>query len=557
MSNERLLRYLPLLLTAGVLMIFAPVLKGDFVFDDFYTITDALRVDSAGDFAQRLSPGGSAAVGEATWRPLTTLTYVAVYNVFGKSPWAHHAVDWLLHAAVALLLLLLLRRLGLSIFPAMAGTLVFALHPLTAGTVAMISFREEPLAALCGLGALLLLSGKGKARIGGGLTLVGATTLAKETGVAFGPLTALMPGREGRARWLPAATATLISGVLGLFLLSLSKGGHETAFALQRTDSDFATRLATAGTTVFAYLKRLVIWRDLSPVHDDVAFNGFTVGAIVGLLFLLLLAALVVRGLQRPGCGALAAGLALFTLLPTLNLLVPTWSGQADRFCYLPLLGLGVAVGWAVEQVWTRARVESPGVWRLANVALIAVLTLLAVGVSRELPRYRNTLTLFHSVYQRQPESELGRFYFAQELLRLRRPDLAEELLTPLYEAHRDSLKMAKITARCYLDLGRADDAIAVLDSRELTGSDGAAAAVTLQAALFAAGRYDDGMALTRAWAERTTMPEGDRALFLANAALAASGTDLALAVQFAEAALQLNPQLSALREQLAGWKNR
>lgn len=544
---------LPLLAT---LLVFAPILDGQFAYDDHLVITENLAVTSVADLAFKLSPGGARAQGETTYRPLVTATYVAAYNLLGRGARAQHAVDLLLHGLAAFLLAAFLLRQRVSPPAAAFGALVFALHPLATGTVSMIGFREEPLIAVLGLSALLLVSAR-RSRLArlSGLGLFFLVPFAKETGLAFGPLSICLGDRTDRSRWPRALAATGLAVASFALLVWINRVFTKSLDMASQFDMPWSARAAVAGQSVFSYVTRLVSWRDLSPLHDDIALSTeFGWISLAGLVVLAGLALLFATALKKPSALSLAGGLAFLAWLPTLGLLLPFWAKQADRFCYVPLAALGIAAGVGVDRLDRRFGAWSrPVRWATVGAAA-ALLVVFAAYTRAELPRYHDSYSLFGSVTARQPMSHLGRLFFAQELMDRGRHDQARRYLETVVRNHPRDLKALSSLAQCLVELGRPADAAQLLQNVDIanlpgTPGDRGAAAVNLQAAYFASDRLDAGFALTRDFAANTTLPQTTRARLLANAAIAAYHQhDYELAANFAAVALSLNPTDATMR---------
>jgi hypothetical protein len=259
----------------------------------------------------------------------------------------------------------------------------------------------------------------------------------------------------------------------------------------------------------------------LSPLHDDLVYTVFgSAGAIIGLAILVALAAASIYGLARPNRWSFAAALALGPLIPTLNLLLPLWTKMADRLFYLPMLGVGAAASFLADGALGFAE-SRPAFRRAVAGGMAAIVVLLAWGTWREAPRYRNSWALYSSIFERQPGSQLGQFYFAQELLFAGRAAEAERLLRPLYDEHPESLKIAKYVGRATLEQGRAQEAIDALEGRQFTGRDGVEALLTLQQAYLKVGRCEEVEAIARGAADSPALDARQREAFLANARLA------------------------------------
>jgi hypothetical protein len=130
---------------------YAPVWYAGFVWDDDQHVTENLTLrDLSGLGRLWLEPRASP-----QYYPLTQSTYWAEYHLWGTDPLGYHLVNVLLHAAVALLLWLVLRRLAVP--GAFWAAALFAVHPVHVESVAWITERKNVLSALCYLGSALAL----------------------------------------------------------------------------------------------------------------------------------------------------------------------------------------------------------------------------------------------------------------------------------------------------------------------------------------------------------------------------------------------------------------
>ncbi|MEW6270197.1 MAG: hypothetical protein AB1689_12980, partial [Thermodesulfobacteriota bacterium] len=141
----------------AALVVYAGTLSNGFPFDDAIQVEQNLYVRSLAHVPAILS--------QPTWpgyvyRPLPTLTYAATWALVGPAPWLHHLTSALLHAGVSVLVLLLLARVfGARV--ALLAALLFAVHPIHVEAVASVANRTELLAALLGIGAVLLVVPRG------------------------------------------------------------------------------------------------------------------------------------------------------------------------------------------------------------------------------------------------------------------------------------------------------------------------------------------------------------------------------------------------------------
>ncbi len=200
---DRIRRLAPFFWIAALAFLFyGPSLQNDFAWDDHLVIT---RNDFTHDWVNLpllLSPRyltriadfpalGSRFIGsgEATYRPLTTLSYFILYSLFGLNPTGYHLANLLLHITAAGWVFVFGKRLGLGPLGALFGALFFTAHPMVSEAVHCVSYNENMLCLIFILWGLWMHAVK-KNRLWAGLLFLLAC-FSKETGVIFFPLVLL------------------------------------------------------------------------------------------------------------------------------------------------------------------------------------------------------------------------------------------------------------------------------------------------------------------------------------------------------------------------------
>ena len=161
------------LIVAATLLVYANALGNAFLWDDHFLVVGNTAIkhwaNVATIFVHPLFPD---AIGSRYYRPLQTLTYLLDYQLWGLRPWGFHLTNMLLHAGTAVLLY----RLGLVVLrdarAALAGALLFAVHPIHTEAVTYVSGRSDPLAAFLMLAAALWF-------VRGGWWIVASTFLGR------------------------------------------------------------------------------------------------------------------------------------------------------------------------------------------------------------------------------------------------------------------------------------------------------------------------------------------------------------------------------------------
>ncbi|MEE4286377.1 MAG: hypothetical protein V2I31_09520, partial [Mariniphaga sp.] len=137
-----------LFIAAFTFLLFSPSLKYDFVnWDDdinIYENDNVVRFDVNGIFTHHVI---------GNYNPLTTLTFALEYQMAGENPFLYHLNNLILHVLCTLLVLLLMRKLGLSFLVSLLVALLFGIHPMRVESVVWITERKDVL-----FGAFFLLS---------------------------------------------------------------------------------------------------------------------------------------------------------------------------------------------------------------------------------------------------------------------------------------------------------------------------------------------------------------------------------------------------------------
>ena len=385
-----------LLLTAVVLMFYSPATHNGFInYDDDGYITANPHVRAGLTWAT--VKWAFTTYDQGNWHPLTWLSHALDCELFGLNPAGPHGMNVLLHGANAVLLfLLLLRATGFRWRSLMVAAL-FALHPMNVESVAWAAERKNVLSMLFFLLALHAYIWytrlPGLRRYAAVAFFFALALLSKPQVIAFPFLLLLWDywplGRIG-APLVPGPTAHggnapklssgwLVLEKLPLLLLSVASAvvtmkAQKAGLAVQ-TFSRYSLllRLETAVISYVRYLEKALWPSQLAALYPHPAklYPAWQVGAAVVLL--LLISALVVRQRDRR---YLAVGWFWFlgSLVPMIGLVQVGFQAMADRYAYIPFIGLFLMITWLATD-WARSRQISVG-W----LAIPAVCCLLALG---------------------------------------------------------------------------------------------------------------------------------------------------------------------------------
>lgn len=333
------------------LLFHLPGSDNDFLFyDDGRFIVRNDSIDEVGDpvrFFRDLDTTTSAdAPTREIYRPIRTLSYALLVQAFGKESRAFHRFGILLHALTSGLLALLLVRAGLTGWPALVGALAWGLHPVQVEAVAWATSLGDLWCGLFTVLAMLLFASERRAvTLFAPLALVMAL-FSKEAAIVIPGLWLawdyfLRPERLKRGALTVVLPGVLVVVGFLLFRGWIGAGMRQTPEPLGGSHfNSILTMLAGLGY----YATRLLFPH--TPGFDarvEVPGSPLAPAVLIGVAVLAGLIRMVVKG---PRVTRLGAAWFLLALVPVSNVLVPLRIPTADRFLYLPTMGLAMAVGY-------------------------------------------------------------------------------------------------------------------------------------------------------------------------------------------------------------------
>lgn len=356
---------------------------------------------------------------EANWHPLTWWSYLLDISLFGPKAGAMHLVNVALHAVNSTLVYLLFVRLGLRPLRALLAAAVFAVHPLHVESVAWIAERKDLLSAFFLL-ALLLVWDRyvrtGRRRdYGLALLLAALGLMAKAMLVTLPCLLLLLDGwpyarlRTPGQRWwhdrllrkrgiekLPFLALAL--GCAWLTLLAQSAGG-----AIRPLEQvSLADRLMNALVSYAAYLGQMMV-----PVSQSFLYVFRPPALLWAIASLALLGLISWWAMKQKGAARAGWLWFLVTLLPVIGLIKLGDHARADRYMYLPMIGLLLMLASAPLPGSVLARIGRHGP-RLLLAAGVALVLALASSAYRYAGYWRNSETLFQHGLSIDPENHVA-----------------------------------------------------------------------------------------------------------------------------------------------------
>ena len=577
MIRTRILPHLLIgfLLIALSLVVFAGVADFGFVeYDDDVYVYDNPHV--RGGLSLRGAQWAFTSTRSGHWHPLTWLSHMLDCELFGLNPAAHHLSNLFLHVLNVLLLFLLLHRMTGAFWRSAFVAGLFAVHPLNVEPVAWVSSRKDLLSTLFLLLALwAYLRYTERLRVhtyGLCLALFTLGVLSKSMVVTLPCLLVLLDvwplkrlpwkrlqGRESgpsvRAWTLEKAPFFLVAGVFSIVAVIAMKGGVTEVADSAPAEYFFHWKRIANGLAMIGTHMHKTLWPHPLTAVYPVPWSFPYWKPLAAGAFLLAISWAVVR--SRKGPWFLGWFWFLVTLLPFSGMINAGPVIPADRYAYVPAIGLFLLITWAGADLLERIRMGKA----LVGAVMAGVLLTLALTAHQGLNPWRSSETLFREAIRVFPENAKARNNLGNVLAKKGRlPDavhqfrLALDAQPELTQAH-NNLGLVLVT------LGQVDAAIAHFQEALRIRPDYAEAQNNYGVALAYKGRWKEAEALYRsALLLRSDFPEaynnlGNTMVKQGNAHAAASAFQKALALRpdYFEAHKNLGRLLSAIGQTQEG----
>jgi tetratricopeptide (TPR) repeat protein len=547
------------LLVGITFIVYLPVLGHEFVsYDDYEDVIDNPLV-RAGLSASSAMETFSTPSNRAHWFPMTTISLQIDFELWGPQPAGYHLTNVVLHTLAALMLFLAFTRMTGS--PGKAGFVaaVFAVHPLHVESVAWAAERKDVLSGLFWMLALYtyaLYAERPQSRL-----RYAALLLWTCLGLLSKPIVVTLPFalllldywplgrlRRGPGRWLPEPASWRRPLLEKLPMWVLAACSSALTFALQRAAGamghldglTFDLRLANAIHSTAIYVLDSFWPRGLAVLYPHPVASLSLAEVAASAVFLLAVTLAVARCAASRPYAVVGWLWFLITLVPVIGLVQVGLQARADRYMYLPLIGLSLIVAWGAADLGSR--------WRWGGLALraaaIAVVTGLTLAAATQVSYWRDSIALYERAIAVTENNAIMHGHLAAALLERDRVFEAEhharEAIRIAPDDVRSHIRMAEVLAargdldgliRRYERILRMETSFSAVD---LVHSN-------LGFALIRAGRFAEA----RPHLERTLSSDFQNAHnFVGMALIAAANGQMAEAARFYRDALALDPDM-------------
>jgi Tfp pilus assembly protein PilF len=351
------------------------------------------------------------------WHPLSWMSHMLDIDIFGLDPSGPHLINLLFHIANTLLLFGVLLKMTGALWQSGLVAVLFALHPLNVESVAWISERKTVLSTFFGFLTIWAYVDYVKNKKTATYLLVvlflALSLLAKALLVTLPCVLLLLDfwplkrwGWQETATGKVVATGTFKNGVrlilekIPLFLLVVGASG--ATFMAQNNsgnmpsteDYSLYSRLSNTLVSYLEYLEKMV-WPQGLAIYYPHPGNTLPVWkTLLSAVVLVGITVWVVRAIRRAPYLAVGWFWYLGTLVPMIGIVQIGDQALADRYVYIPLIGIFIALSWGLSDLFAESRYK-----KMASILFAGMLIPLMIVTWNQVGHWRNGVTLFgHAV---------------------------------------------------------------------------------------------------------------------------------------------------------------
>jgi len=411
-----------------VLFLYSPSVEFDFlsIDDASYILVNPMVADG---FSWDAVLWAFSSVEFKQWMPITMLSFMLDAELFGlESASGWHLINILIHVINCVLLTMALRGLSMPAWQRLIATALFALHPMHVEVVVWVVERKELLAMTFGLMSWIAFQ---RWRQHGKFTQYLLCCLAFLASLGCKPMWVTWPlvlwlidWSVNEFRWRSLAGS--LFDKVPLFVMSVAISLvtlYKTApWTLLAGDRPFIANADISVPAAYGYYLKKSFWPfDLSTFMELWPGSPVLQDALVGLLFLVVGSSIAVYASRHHRLVLVGWLWFLITLIPVSGLFQAGHQWVADRYSYLPHIGLFVSVTILLSEfVRTRPKFLVTG-----NVLVVISLAALAWGASAQLPHWRNTEHFWERAINVTGGGPTTHFYFGDYLSLIKRPEEA------------------------------------------------------------------------------------------------------------------------------------
>jgi hypothetical protein len=336
----------------------------------------------------------------ANWQPLTWLSYMLDWQLFGSNPAGYHIVNLIFHIINTVLLFIIIGQMTHSLWRSAFAAALFALHPLHVESIAWVSERKDVLSTFFWMltmwAYLRYVNKPGISRYLWTAFFLALGLMSKPMLVTL-PFVLLLLDYWPLERFRQRTFLYLVGEKIPFFVFSTASS--VVAFLIQQNSMAVVSlnllplkfRILNAFVSYTGYIEKMFWPGRLAVFYPHAGRNISVLYAIISACLLLAVTVLVIR--FRKNRRYLVTGWLWYigTLVPVIGIVQVGIQGMADRYSYITLTGLFIIIAWGIPDLLAK--------WRYKKIMLISLALLIVSTMSirtyNQLRYWRNTMTLF------------------------------------------------------------------------------------------------------------------------------------------------------------------
>ena len=350
------------------------------------------------------------------WHPMTWISHMLDYHLFGLHPKGHHLSSLLLHIVNALLLFMVLLKMTGALWQSGFVAVMFALHPINVESVAWISQRKNVLSTmfwLLTIWAYIQYAKKPRIKRYGLIVLFFALGLMSKPMLVtlpfvlllldYWPLRRLKLGQDEdndeiteNYTFNGLSISQLVCEKIPLFLLVAGTSivtffGQESGGAIQHDVFTLQARLTSAMVSYLEYLEKMLWPKGLAvlyphPINTLAVWKGMLCGmALMGIT------AISIRFIRKAPYFAVGWFWYLGTLVPVIGIVQVGWASMGDRYAYVPLIGIFIIVAWGLPELMAKWRYKE----KVLSISVGIIISAFLVITWEQVSHWKNSITIF------------------------------------------------------------------------------------------------------------------------------------------------------------------
>ncbi len=475
-----------LFLIVAILLVFGQVRNYDFIsWDDLGYVRDNPAIQAGLSWKSVVWAFNTTHAG--LWLPVTWLSFILDYELYGLNAGGYHLTNLLLHLANTLLLFLVLKRMTGALYRSAFVAALFALHPLHVESVAWVTERKDVLSTLFWM---LTLWAYGRYVDRPSLHRYLLALLAFSLGLMAKPMLVSLPfvlllldywpfdrlqygqvySSDVQAResidfhGKRLLYHRLLLEKVPFFIFSAACSvvtffAQKSANAVVSLDGmSVSTRFANALVSYVKYMGKMVWPRNLAVLYPHPG-DSLPLWQILGAGLLLTAISVLVLWAARRHHRYLAVGWLWYlgTLVPVIGLVQVGLQAMADRFTYVPLIGLFIVIAWGVPELMKRYGHRQT----LLAVGSMAVIVGLSISSWFQVRYWKNSITLYEHAIQVTTNSYLPHLNLGVALFDLGKIDEAISHYQEVLRIKPNSAEVHNNLGVAVFKLGKTEAAIA------------------------------------------------------------------------------------------------